>query len=57
MPRGQRERYAKAVIYAVVERDLQFATADDFAQWWCRFGHSLHDNIADGFAAWVTKPH
>jgi hypothetical protein len=53
MPREQQERYAKAVIYAVLERDTTFAAADDFADWWCRGGWVLHeDNIATGFAEW-----
>jgi hypothetical protein len=54
MPREQRERYARAVIYAVVEKDLMFAIADEFADWWCRVGGVPHrDDVAAGFVQWL----
>jgi hypothetical protein len=54
MPREQRQRYAEATIFAVVQKNLPFGIADEFADWWCRVGHLSHDDIANGFAAWVT---
>jgi hypothetical protein len=55
MPREQRERYAKAVIYAVVEKNLPFATADEFADWWARVGSLRSESIAAGFKAWLSS--
>jgi hypothetical protein len=54
MPREQRERYAKAVIYAVVERNTTFQTADEFADWWTKSGWMFHPEMADGFANWAA---
>jgi hypothetical protein len=54
MSREQRERYAKAVYYAVIERDLMFQLADEFADWWAKSGWRFHREIAHGFANWAA---
>jgi hypothetical protein len=53
----ERERYAQAFNYAVVERDAQFGTADEFADWWSRAGWAIYsDDIGVGFFNWRKPP-
>ena len=54
MSRDEGRRYAEAVYYADIERDLTFQLADEFADWWTTSGWMVHREIADGFANWAA---
>jgi hypothetical protein len=57
MPRDRdaEKRYARAMWFAVDEKDLRLETADMFADWYCSVGWLLHgDDIAASFADWST---
>jgi hypothetical protein len=54
MSRDKARRYAHAVYFAVIERDLTFQLADEFADWWTTSGWMIHREIADGFANWAA---
>jgi hypothetical protein len=54
MPRDEARRYAQAVYFAVVDRDVTSALGDQFAHWWSTSGWMFHREIPDGFANWAT---
>jgi hypothetical protein len=55
MPRDQRERYARAFHYAVIEKNLSFERAEQFAYYWARAGYQVRRNIGDGFMSWAAQ--
>jgi hypothetical protein len=55
MSREHSRRYAMAVYFAVIERDLTFQLADEFGHWWATSGWLVHRRIDDGFANWAAQ--
>jgi hypothetical protein len=53
MDRDEQRRYARAVWFAVDEKNVTLETADEFADWWCRVGWLSHSTIAAGFQEWA----
>jgi hypothetical protein len=50
LPRNARERYGRALLYATIERNLDFRPGEQFAEWWMTSGWMFHRTIRDGFA-------
>jgi hypothetical protein len=44
-----RERYGRALLYATIERKLDFRIGEQFAEWWMTSEWLVHRTVADGF--------
>jgi hypothetical protein len=57
MPEDQRVAYAKALHFAVIERNLTFAVGDQFADWHIRIGRHQYDDLDMSLEHWLSSPH
>jgi hypothetical protein len=55
LPKEARERYGRALLYAMIERNLDFRLGEQFAEWWRNSGWLVHRTIADGFTNWAAR--
>jgi hypothetical protein len=57
MPRNVREAYERAFGFAVLERDVRFTLADEFAHWFVRIGrHTYIDDLDAAWEHWLAGP-